>query len=327
MENLQNCSLDWKPSASIKNLIQRAKIIHEIRQFFTERGVLEVETPAMSEFSVTDVHLSTFNTQFLSPFANQAKRLHLITSPEYHMKRLLACGSGPIFQLCRVFRNEEAGKRHNPEFTMLEWYRPHFDMYRLINEVDDLLQQILDCEPAESFSYQFVFQTYVGLDPLSASKSQLVAKAREHGLQCDDDEQRDTLLQFLFSEVVEAHIGKERPTVVYHFPATQAALAQISTEDHRIAERFEFYYKGLELANGFHELSDANEQFRRFEQDNKQREEMGLPPQQLDSRFLEALKAGIPNCSGVALGVDRLLMIAMDADRIDEVMAFSVDRA
>ncbi|MGX2975460.1 elongation factor P--(R)-beta-lysine ligase [Ursidibacter arcticus] len=327
MEILQNEQIDWKPSAPIQNLLKRSKIMGEIRQFFTERGVLEVETPAMSEFSVTDVHLSTFNTQFLSPFASQAKTLHLITSPEYHMKRLLASGSGAIFQICRVFRNEESGKRHNPEFTMLEWYRPHFDMYRLINEVDDLLQQILDCEPAESFSYQFVFQTYVGLDPLSASKAQLVAKAKEYGLQCDENEQRDTLLQFLFSEVVEANIGKERPTAVYHFPATQAALAQISTEDHRVAERFEFYYKGLELANGFHELSDAKEQIRRFELDNLQRNEMGLPPQQLDHRFLNALKAGIPNCSGVALGVDRLLMIAMNAERIDEVMAFGVERA
>lgn len=327
MENLQASAPDWKPSAPIQNLLKRAKIISEIRQFFTERGVLEVETPAMSEFSVTDVHLSTFHTQFLSPFASQAKTLHLITSPEYHMKRLLASGSGAIFQLCRVFRNEEAGKRHNPEFTMLEWYRPYFDMYRLINEVDDLLQQILDCEPAESFSYQFVFQTYVGLDPLSASKAQLVAKARAHGLQCEDDEPRDTLLQFLFSEVVEANIGKDRPTAVYHFPASQAALAQISSEDHRVAERFEFYYKGLELANGFHELSDAQEQLRRFELDNQQRSEMGLPPQSLDHRFLAALKAGIPNCSGVALGVDRLLMIAMGAQRIEEVMAFGVERA
>ncbi|QLB20865.1 elongation factor P lysine(34) lysyltransferase [Vespertiliibacter pulmonis] len=327
MENLQNCQLDWKPSATIHNLLKRAKIIGEIRQFFTERGILEVETPTMSEFSVTDVHLSTFQTQFLSPFETQAKTLYLITSPEYHMKRLLANGSGAIFQICRVFRNEEAGKRHNPEFTMLEWYRPHFDMYRLINEVDDLLQQILDCEPAESFSYQFIFQTYVGLDPLSASQAQLVTKAQEHGLQCDENEDRDTLLQFLFSEVVETQIGKDRPTAVYHFPASQAALAQISTEDHRVAERFEFYYKGLELANGFHELSDAKEQLRRFEQDNQQRKIMGLPPQELDHRFISALQAGIPNCSGVALGIDRLLMIAMHAERIDEVMAFGVERA
>ncbi|WGE71517.1 elongation factor P--(R)-beta-lysine ligase [Actinobacillus equuli subsp. haemolyticus] len=320
-------NIEWKPTASIQNLIKRSQIMAEIRQFFKDRGVLEVETPALSEFSVTDVHLSTFSTQFLSPFASEAKTLHLTTSPEYHMKRLLAAGSGSIFQLCRVFRNEEAGKRHNPEFTMLEWYRPHFDMYRLINEVDDLLQQILDCEPAESYSYQFVFQTYVGLDPLSATRAQLVEKARKHGFPCEDDENRDTLLQFLFSEIVEANIGKERPTAVYHFPSSQAALAQISSEDHRVAERFEIYYKGLELANGFHELSDAKEQMRRFEQDNVQRAQMGLSAQQLDTRFLAALKAGIPNCSGVALGVDRLMMIAMNAEKIDEVMAFGVENA
>ncbi|AFU20176.1 elongation factor P--(R)-beta-lysine ligase [Actinobacillus suis] len=320
-------NVEWKPTASIQNLIKRSQIMAEIRQFFKDRGVLEVETPALSEFSVTDVHLSTFSTQFLSPFASEAKTLHLMTSPEYHMKRLLAAGSGSIFQLCRVFRNEEAGKRHNPEFTMLEWYRPHFDMYRLINEVDDLLQQILDCEPAESYSYQFVFQTYAGLDPLSATRAQLVEKARKHGFPCEDDENRDTLLQFLFSEIVEANIGKERPTAVYHFPSSQAALAQISSEDHRVAERFEVYYKGLELANGFHELSDAKEQMRRFEQDNVQRAQMGLPAQQLDTRFLAALKAGIPNCSGVALGVDRLMMIAMNAEKIDEVMAFGVESA
>lgn len=319
--------IDWKPTASIENLLKRAEIMQQIRQFFADRGVLEVETPVLSEFSVTDVHLSTFSTQFLSPFASEAKTLYLMTSPEYHMKRLLAAGSGAIFQLCKVFRNEEAGKRHNPEFTMLEWYRPFFDMYRLINEVDDLLQQILDCPPAESFSYQFVFQNYVGLDPLSATKAQLVEKARKHGLQCDDDEVRDTLLQFLFSEVVEPQIGKERPMAVYHFPSTQAALAQVSSEDHRVAERFEFYYKGLELANGFHELSDVKEQMRRFGADNLEREKMGLPTQQLDTRFLAALNAGLPNCSGVALGVDRLIMIALGAERIEEVISFGVEKA
>ncbi|AKO44761.1 elongation factor P--(R)-beta-lysine ligase [[Haemophilus] ducreyi] len=327
MSDASLTKINWQPTASIQTLLKRSKIMAEIRQFFTDRGVLEVETPALSEYSVTDVHLSTFSTEFLSPFAKQAKTLHLITSPEYHMKRLLAAGSSSIFQLCRVFRNEESGKRHNPEFTMLEWYRPHFDMYRLINEVDDLLQQILDCEPIESYSYQFVFQTYVGLDPLSASRAQLVEKARKHGFACDEDENRDTLLQFLFSEIVEANIGQERPTTVYHFPSSQAALAQISSEDHRVAERFEIYYKGLELANGFHELNDAKEQIHRFERDNQLREQMNLPPQPLDMRFLAALKAGIPNCSGVALGVDRLIMLALNANHIQEVMAFGVERA
>ncbi|HDR1333958.1 TPA: elongation factor P--(R)-beta-lysine ligase [Pasteurella multocida] len=318
---------NWQPSASIENLLARAKIIAEIRRFFTDRGLLEVETPVLSEFGVTDVHLSTFNTTFISPIAEKSKALWLSTSPEYHMKRLLAAGSGPIFQLCHVFRNEEAGQRHNPEFTMLEWYRPHFDMYRLINEVDDLLQQILDCKPTESLSYQFVFQEYVGLDPLSAEKAELVAKAKQYHLQQAEQEDRDTLLQFLFSTVVEPNIGKENPVAVYHFPATQAALAQISSEDHRVAERFEFYYKGLELANGFHELTDVNEQLHRFEQDNVQRQKMGLPQRQIDKRLLGALQAGVPNCSGIALGVDRLLMIALGANAIHEVMAFGIENA
>ena len=317
----------WQPSASIKNLLTRAKLIEEIRRFFTDRGLLEVETPVLSEFGVTDVHLATFSTKFISPFGEQSKTLWLSTSPEYHMKRLLAAGSGPIFQIGKVFRNEEAGNRHNPEFTMLEWYRPHFDMYRLINEVDDLLQQILECPPAESMSYQFAFQQYVGLDPLSAEMSELVEKAKKHQLMGAENESRDTLLQFLFSAVVEPQIGQEAPIVVYHFPASQAALAQISSEDLRVAERFEFYYKGLELANGFHELSDAREQLRRFQQDNLQREKMGLPVRAIDKRLLSALQAGIPNCSGVALGVDRLLMIAMGAEHIKEVISFAIDNA
>ena len=317
----------WQPSASIKNLLTRAKLIEEIRRFFTDRGLLEVETPVLSEFGVTDVHLATFSTEFISPFGEQSKTLWLSTSPEYHMKRLLAAGSGPIFQIGKVFRNEEAGNRHNPEFTMLEWYRPHFDMYRLINEVDDLLQQILECPPAESMSYQFAFQQYVGLDPLSAEMSELVEKAKKYQLVDAEKENRDTLLQFLFSVVVEPQIGQEAPIVVYHFPASQAALAQISSEDLRVAERFEFYYKGLELANGFHELSDAREQLRRFQQDNLQREKMGLPVRAIDTRLLSALQAGIPNCSGVALGVDRLLMTAMGAEHIKEVISFAIDNA
>ena len=317
----------WQPTASVKNLLTRAKLLAEIRRFFTDRGLLEVETPVLSEFGVTDVHLATFSTEFISPFGEQSKTLWLSTSPEYHMKRLLAAGSGPIFQIGKVFRNEEAGNRHNPEFTILEWYRPHFDMYRLINEVDDLLQQILECLPAESMSYQFAFQQYVGLDPLSADLSELAEKAKKHQLIGAENENRDTLLQFLFSTVVEPQIGQEAPVVVYHFPASQAALAQISSEDLRVAERFEFYYKGLELANGFHELSDALEQLRRFQQDNLQREKMGLPVRAIDTRLLAALQAGIPNCSGVALGVDRVLMIAMGTESIKEVISFAIDNA
>ncbi|EKT60293.1 elongation factor P--(R)-beta-lysine ligase [Providencia burhodogranariea] len=317
---------DWQPSAPIANLLQRAKIIAEIRRFFTERCVLEVETPAMSQATITDIHLVPFNTRFVGPGAAQGIDLYLMTSPEYHMKRLLAAGSGPIYQLCRSFRNEESGRHHNPEFTMLEWYRPHYDMYRLINEVDDLLQQVLDCESAELLSYQQAFLRHLDIDPLSAEKCELreVAARLDLSNVADQEEDKDILLQLLFTMGVEPHIGQEKPTVVYHFPATQASLAEISTEDHRVAERFEVYFKGMELANGFRELTDASEQRQRFEQDNRRRAAMGLSVHPIDEYLLAALAHGLPECSGVALGVDRLIMLALNADKISEVIAFPV---
>ncbi len=319
----------WQPSASIANLLKRAAIVAEIRRFFSDRGVLEVETPTMSQATITDIHLFPFETRFVGPGAAEGMTLYMMTSPEYHMKRLLAAGSGPIYQMGRSFRNEEAGRYHNPEFTMLEWYRPRYDMYRLMNEVDDLLQQILDCDSAETVSYQQVFIRHLDVDPLSADKAQLREAAAKLDLSniADEEEDRDTLLQLLFAMGVEPHIGREKPTFVYHFPATQASLAEISTEDHRVAERFEVYYKGVELANGFRELTDGNEQRQRFEQDNRKRAARGLPQHPFDNNLLDALKHGMPECSGVALGVDRLIMIALGADSIADVLAFPVTRA
>lgn len=318
----------WQPSAPIANLLKRAAIMSEIRRFFADRGVLEVETPAMSQATVTDIHLVPFQTRFVGPGAAEGKDLYLMTSPEYHMKRLLAAGSGPIYQLCRSFRNEEAGRHHNPEFTMLEWYRPHYDMYRLMNEVDDLLQQVLECAPAETLSYQQAFLRHLEIDPLSADKAQLreVAVRLGEGELAERIDDRDTLLQLLFMVGVEPHIGKEKPAFVYHFPASQASLAEISTEDHRVAERFEVYYKGIELANGFRELTDSREQRQRFEQDNRKRAARGLPQHPIDTYLLEALAHGMPDCSGVALGVDRIVMLALKAETLSEVIAFSVDR-
>ncbi|MCC3705571.1 elongation factor P--(R)-beta-lysine ligase [Rouxiella badensis] len=319
----------WQPSASIANLLKRAAIVAEIRRFFSDRGVLEVETPTMSQATITDIHLFPFETRFVGPGAAEGMTLYMMTSPEYHMKRLLAAGSGPIYQMGRSFRNEEAGRYHNPEFTMLEWYRPRYNMYRLMNEVDDLLQQILDCDSAETVSYQQVFIRHLDVDPLSADKAQLREAAAKLDLSniADEEEDRDTLLQLLFAMGVEPHIGREKPTFVYHFPATQASLAEISTEDHRVAERFEVYYKGVELANGFRELTDGNEQRQRFEQDNRKRAARGLPQHPIDNNLLDALKHGMPECSGVALGVDRLIMIALGADSIADVLAFPVTRA
>ncbi|MEY4475987.1 MAG: hypothetical protein RL248_1754 [Pseudomonadota bacterium] len=318
----------WQPSAPMANLLKRAAIMAEIRRFFADRGVLEVETPTMSQATVTDVHLIPFQTRFVGPGAAGGLTLYMMTSPEYHMKRLLVAGSGSIYQLGRSFRNEEAGSHHNPEFTMLEWYRPHYDMYRLMNEVDDLLQQILDCNSAETLSYQQAFVRYLDIDPLSADKAQLREAATRLDLSniADTEEDRDTLLQLLFTVGVEPHIGRDKPTFVYHFPASQAALAKISTEDHRVAERFEVYFKGIELANGFHELTDADEQLKRFEQDNRSRARRGLPQNPIDMNLIAALKERLPDCSGVALGVDRLVMLALGAERLDDVIAFPVGR-
>ncbi|HHL2558686.1 TPA: elongation factor P--(R)-beta-lysine ligase [Yersinia enterocolitica] len=319
----------WQPSAPIANLLKRAAIMAEIRRFFADRGVLEVETPTMSQATVTDIHLVPFQTRFVGPGAADGLTLYMMTSPEYHMKRLLAAGSGSIYQLGRSFRNEEAGRHHNPEFTMLEWYRPHYDMYRLMDEVDDLLQQILDCDSSERLSYQQAFLRHLDIDPLSADKAQLREAAAKLDLSniADTEEDRDTLLQLLFTVGVEPHIGRDKPAFVYHFPASQASLAVISPEDHRVAERFEVYFKGIELANGFHELTDGDEQLKRFEQDNRSREKRGLPQHPIDMNLIDALQHGLPDCSGVALGVDRLVMLALGAEKLSDVIAFPVNIA
>lgn len=320
---------NWQPSAPISNLLKRADMIKKIRQFFTDRGVLEVDTPCMSQATVTDVHLSTFETRFLAPTMAKSLSLYMTTSPEYHMKRLLAAGSGPIYQMGRCFRNEEMGRYHNPEFTLLEWYRPHYDMYRLMDEVDDLLQQILTCHSAETLSYQQAFLRHLNIDPLSADETQIKEAAVRLNVASitDNEKDRDTFLQLLFMAGVEPYIGRDKPVFIYHFPASQAALASISTEDYRVAERFEVYFKGIELANGFYELTDSAEQQQRFEQDNRQRAALGLPKRSIDERFIAALKHGLPPCSGVALGIDRLVMLSVNAENLSEVMAFPVERA
>lgn len=325
---MMSLTTNWQPSAPMKNLLQRAEIITKIRLFFAERGVIEVETPALSQAAVTDIHLASFSTRFSRPNVAEAINLWLITSPEFFMKRLLAAGSGPIFQLCRCFRNEEAGRLHNPEFTMLEWYRPGYDMFQLINEVDDLLQSILDYDHAELVSYQQAFIQHLQIDPLCASQEELqsAANALDSGGLAYQEPDRDTLLQLLFMLGVEPNIGLLKPTVVYHFPASQAALAEISCEDHRVAQRFEVYFKGIELANGFRELTDSNEQRRRFEQENCCRQARGLPLSPIDKHLLNALASGMPASSGVALGVDRLIMLALNATSLDDVIAFPLDR-
>ena len=320
--------MSWQPSASINTLRQRAHIIAQVRDFFYQRDVFEVETPAMSQATVTDVHLHTFNTTFVGPGAADGMALYLQTSPEFHMKRLLCAGSGAIYQMCKSFRNEESGRYHNPEFTMLEWYRPGFDHFDLMAEMDLLLQSVLKTQPSDTMSYQQVFLQHLKIDPLTADIELLRQSAMSYDLGdfVAHEQNKDTLLQLLFCFKIEPKIGQERPMMIYDFPASQAALAQISPQDSRVAERFEVYYRGIELANGFHELADGSEQLARFEQDNQQRIAEGLAAQPIDHNLIDALGAGLPDCAGVALGIDRLIMLALNKKRIDQVIAFDVQR-
>ncbi|MBY8142579.1 elongation factor P--(R)-beta-lysine ligase [Vibrio fluvialis] len=320
---------EWMPTASIEQLKQRAALLRSIRQFFAERDVLEVDTPAMSHATVTDVHLHTFQTEFVGPGYADGRKLHLMTSPEFHMKRLLAAGSGSIYQMGKAFRNEENGRYHNPEFTMLEWYRIGFDHYDLMDEMDALLQMTLQIGSAERLTYQQAFLDVLGVCPLEGSMAELKQAAASLGLSdiAEPETDRDTLLQLLFSMGVEGKIGQHVPAFVYDFPASQAALAKINPNDARVADRFEVYFKGIELANGFHELDNPREQLARFEADNAKRVEMGLTPQPIDYHLIAALEAGLPECAGVALGIDRLIMLALGEDHIDKVTAFPFPRA
>jgi lysyl-tRNA synthetase class 2 len=322
-------STTWQPTASIENLKQRAKIIQTIRNFFYQRDVYEVETPVLSQAGVSDIHLASFSTEFLGPGFANGLPLYMQTSPEYAMKRLLAAGSGAIFQLTKAFRNEESGQHHNPEFTMLEWYRPGFNAEQLMAEVDELMQTVLGTQQADYISYQDVFINVLECDPLTASLDELKRIASEQGFAdiAATETDKDTLLQLLFCMCIEPKIGQQKPCFVYQFPASQAALARLNSDNPLVAERFELYYRNMELANGFYELTDATEQAARFASDNRKRETMGLKQIPTDSHLIAALAHGLPDCAGVALGVDRLVMLALDATHINQVIAFPIERA
>lgn len=321
---------DWRPTATLETLHARADLYGRVRRFFAGRGVLEVETPLLQAATVTDLHLHSLGCELGGP--RGVGTFHLQTSPEFAMKRLLAAGSGPIYQLCKAFRADELGHRHNPEFTMLEWYRPGFDHHRLMDEMDALLDHVLGCGSARRATYGELFGSRVGIDPHRADPDALARSAREHGIElvADGPADRDGWLHLLWSHAVEPTLGQGRPTFVHDFPATQAALARIrpgTAGEPSVAERFEVYIDGVELANGFHELDDAHEQRRRFEADLAARRRAGLPEPPIDERLLAALDHGIGDCAGVALGMDRLLMLRLGIDDIRQVLAFPIDRA
>lgn len=322
-------STHWQPTSSIETLQLRAQMLSNIRQFFAKRNVLEVDTPCLCHGTVTDVNLRAFRTSFNLASSQQQTDLFLQTSPEFAMKRLLCSGSGCIYQLGKAYRNEESGKHHNPEFTLLEWYRLGFDHLQLIDEVDQLMQAILGCPPMDKLTYQYAFLQYCGFDPLSCTFETIKTHCIEQGLAeiAEYETSTDVLLQLLFCHVIERNIGQQAPIAIIGFPASQAALARLEPNDQRVSRRFEVYYQGLELANGYHELSSVEEQRQRFEHDNQMRAAQGLPELPIDQRFLEAMQHGLPDCAGVALGFDRLLMIAANKNDIAQVLPFSFQNA
>lgn len=315
-------SISWQPSALIDSLRKRAEILAAIRAFFNARGYLEVETPVMARFGVTDVYLANINAIF------RGQSYCLQTSPEYHMKRLLAAESGPIFQLARVFRDDELGRWHNPEFTLLEWYQLNIDHHELMKEVDALLQQVLRCAPMIKKTYQHVFMEICDIDPMDVNIGTLQQTLARFDLQdvlATDEQDPDQYLFLLMSHVVEPALADElSPVAVFNFPVSQASLAQVNNG---VAERFEVYYRGVELANGFHELTDVDAQRARFEKDNAARIGQGLVACAPDEYLLAALSHGLPACSGVALGIERLLALALNQLSIASVLAFDVSRA
>ena len=317
---------DWRPTASIETLRERARLLAVVRAFFAARGVLEVETPVLGHGGSTDIHLAALSTQAMTPSGRE--RLWLHTSPEFAMKRLLAAGSGPIFQLARCFRDAEVGRRHNIEFTMLEWYRPGFSLDALIAETAALIGSVLERDPGPLRwrRYRELFREALEFDPFTIELVALRQIAGERGSLDMSEAERDDCLDLLMSLVIEPTLGCEGLDVVVDYPASQAALARRhrDPEDGEwVASRFEVYLGGLELANGYDELTDASEQRARFAEDNQARQRLGLPEVDVDQRLLAALEHGMPAGSGVALGIDRLIQLALGKASVAEVMAFA----
>ena len=317
---------DWRPTASREMLERRAALLARARGFFAKRGVLEVDTPIVVNAPVTDAHIHSAQVMFEG---DAGQRFFLHTSPEYAMKRLLAAGTGDIYQICHVVRALERGRLHNAEFTLIEWYRLDFPLAALMSEVEELVRELLGPTRAGAsarVSYREAFLETLALDPFTAPLAELTQRARAAGFQGAAAD-RDELLELLMGTVIGPRLGHGGLTFVYGYPASQAALARLDPDDPRAAQRFELYCEGIELANGFHELTAAREQRARFERDVAERRRAGLPDTSIDERLLAALAAGLPDCSGVALGFDRTLMLAAGAERIDAVLPFPTERA
>jgi elongation factor P--(R)-beta-lysine ligase len=323
----------WQPTCSLELLQLRARVLTHIRTFFANKAVLEVETPLLSHGIGTDPNLAFFSTDYCLPPHKQT--LFLQTSPEFAMKRLLAAGSGSIYQICKAFRNREAGRFHNPEFTLLEWYRLGFTLPQLMDEIAELLLSLFASEQralqgVERHSYQTIFQRYTGLDPLDFCHADYCAYAQQQGLPeavalCEQD--HALWLDFLFSHQVQPQLGANSLCLVYGYPACLSSLARINAVDARTTDRVELFINGVELGNGFYELTDAYEQQCRFDAEIAERQQKNLPDVVPDMRLIAALASGLPDCSGIAIGVDRLLILLSSHASVAEVLSFSIDRA
>jgi lysyl-tRNA synthetase class 2 len=299
-------------------------MLKDIRAFFDDRQVLEVETPLLGSYGVTEPALNNMVVD------TGAGRRYLQTSPEYAMKRLLSAGSGDIYQVTRAFRGAESGTRHNPEFSILEWYRLGMDHHGLMDEVDALLMELLSnlsLRGSKRLSYREAFQESLDIDPVLCSETTLRELASERDLLPEQSLTRDDLLDLLLSMVVAKTFPQDQLIFIYDWPVSQAALARVLPDDPACAGRFEVYLGELELANGFWELSNADEQEERFKLDRQERELSWLPDIEADPMLLDALRQGLPECSGVALGLDRILMLRQGAATINDVLAFPWERS
>ncbi len=309
---------DWLPTAKIVDLETRSRLIQGIRHFFFSQGYLEVETPSLGDFGITDCYIKN-----IKAICNN-KTYYLQTSPEYYMKRLLAAGSGPIFQIGKAFRDEEKGRWHQPEFTMLEFYQLAVDHLQLIEIISNLFEEICHWPQIKVITYQSLFEQHCGFNPHNVSIETLRHCLKQQNLQsviAPDELNVDQYLFLLMAEVIEPHLScYKSPIAIIDFPLSQAALAQIKDEK---AQRFEIYYRGIELANGFHELTDPQEQIARFEKDNQLRKQQGKSQNKIDSYFIAALRHGLSPCSGVAIGIDRLIALYLGQNQIESVMSFA----
>jgi lysyl-tRNA synthetase class 2 len=317
----------WRPGTTPETLQLRAELMAQARSFFAERHILEVDTPLLVQRSITDPHLHAAQVDL----PGHAERLFLITSPEYAMKRLLAAGSGDIYQMSHVFRAEESARLHNAEFMLIEWYRLGHSLTALMHETAQLAAQLLalaDSAP-ELLTYTQAFEQHTGADPAQLDEGAARALALAQGLDAHAARRFDysEILDWLMGSVIGPRLGRERLCCLHHYPASQASLARLDPADRRYALRFELYYQGVELANGFEELAEADEQRARFEADRRERTARRLPVPAIDERLLQALQSGLPAVAGVAMGFDRLLLLRTGAAQLAAVMPFTLERA